>query len=161
MFRLIEVLLVVIVVLSFVSCENKNVKTHLQPTTGTRPAAPYDMSGFSLPVVRSFLDDTNQIQSDSQSNSAKTSDDDRTMKSILPLMMMMSQRKHAYHGMGYMGGVYGLGPSSSLGMNSPYAYGGQAAMSYPLQQAHLMNSNPFLDPSRNPFTSFNPYGMMV
>merc|ERR1712110_849011 len=115
------------------------------------PATPtaYDMSGFSLPVARSLLDETNQIQRPG----AGPSSEDRTVASILPMMMMMSQRKHAYHGLGYMGGLYGLGPGGGVAggsmMGNPYAN----AMAFPLQQAHMMQANPFLDPSKNPFIS--------
>eukprot|EP00299_Pterocystis_sp_00344_P008843 c3518_g1_i1.p1 GENE.c3518_g1_i1~~c3518_g1_i1.p1 ORF type:complete len:147 (+),score=34.05 c3518_g1_i1:32-472(+) len=127
-------------IVSEVMCANPPAPT---AGMGTRPSA-FDMSGLSLPVVKSFL----------QSPDADKSDPTR---SILPLMMMMSQRKHGYRGMGYVGGVYGLGPSSSpfgfggpsgmgMGMN-PYS----AAIANPLYQAHLMNSNPFLNPAMNPF----------
>eukprot|EP00301_Raphidiophrys_heterophryoidea_P019922 c4739_g1_i1.p1 GENE.c4739_g1_i1~~c4739_g1_i1.p1 ORF type:complete len:165 (-),score=42.49 c4739_g1_i1:150-617(-) len=128
----------------------------------------FDESGFSLPVLRSLMQE-------SQGTSSK--DNDNTMKSILPMMMMMSQRKHAYHGMGYMGGVYGLGPSYSpfgfgagVGAGVGGGFGGMGgggfggmpfvnAMTYPLYQAHMMQANPFLNPTNNPFVSaFNPSG---
>merc|ERR1712072_1055829 len=107
---------------------------------------------MTLPVVRSLLTQTDNIEREPDTGESRAAVGS-TIQSILPIMMMMGQRKHGYHGLGYMGGVYGMGPGSGggayggLGMSSPYAN----AMAFPLQQAHMLQSNPFLDPSKNPF----------
>jgi hypothetical protein len=126
--------------------------------------ANFDMSGMSLPVLKSFL----QEQA-STTTSSNTGDD--TLKTILPLMMMMSMRRRSYGGLGTMGGLFGgfggglsgpfgmglgspyaampYGMGMGMGMGTPWPYGN--AMFSPLAQAHMLNSNPFLNPTMNPF----------
>merc|ERR1711998_2869 len=164
----------VAVVIALASCSFTQAVLHT-----AHPAAPatFDMSGMTLPVVRSLMEEQNQVQKPVDMPNTQElaefynwkaggaqeekSPGDDSLKTILPLMMMMSMRRRSYGGMGgYMGGLYGGMGGGMVGAPFAMGYPYQQAMAYPMQQAQMMYANPFLDPSKNPFAaSFQPSAM--